>query len=306
MRARHAITRFLPAWIVAAIAAGLLTGDVGLSWLTTPVLVVMVGSICLTLPLRSFRSVRPMLLALLVVLHAAMGLVAYAAAWLAGLSAEATAGFVILGSMVPELVSPTMTKVADGDLVLSSTLLVVAGVLSLGLAPAYVAWLVDPSVRVALAPLAFEILVAVVLPMLAAVALRSWKPRLVARGDAAYPEVSAAMVVLVMFLVAAENAEFLLGRLDLLPAMLAAAVLLNAVGYAVGWVAAVRSGRDAARAGFFGLGTRDFAVAGAIALATGLPPEAALAALVFGGVEMVTAALAAGYFGRASNAASQA
>jgi BASS family bile acid:Na+ symporter len=60
-----------------------------------------------------------------------------------GLSPELTIGFVILGAVTAELVTPVMTELADGNTALSTTALVVIGVESVGFIP----WWLSSSVE---------------------------------------------------------------------------------------------------------------------------------------------------------------
>lgn len=70
----------------------------------------------------------------------------------------------------------------------------------------------------------------------------------------------------------------------------AGAVALNALGYGLGYLLAARAVRPARVASILSVGTRDFAVAAALAVAAGLPPVASLPAVAFGVVEMTSSA----------------
>lgn len=102
----------------------------------------MIGSISLTLSVEQFRQIDHRTLALVLVGHVLMPFLAFAIARVLGLSPALTIGFVVLGAVTPELVTPVMTELAGGDTALSTTALVVIGVGSVGFIPAVVAALV--------------------------------------------------------------------------------------------------------------------------------------------------------------------
>lgn len=293
MRAADTVTDLLALWVLSAVAVGLALPDplTVLRPLTLPVLAVMVGAMGLTLSVEAFREVRPAALARILALHLAVVLVAYAAARLVGLGPAATLGFVVLGAVTPELTSPVMTHLAGGDTALATAVLVVAGLASVVTVPGWSALLVGAAVPF-FDPLAMlaPLLLAVVVPVGLALAVRHRFPRAVARHERTYPAVSALMVVVVMALVAAANADVVLGAPAALGPVVAAALALLAAGLALGWVGSRGLGPGERRASLMSVGMRDFAVAAGVVLAAGLPAEAALPAVVFGVAEMVAAA----------------
>jgi BASS family bile acid:Na+ symporter len=297
MRAAKLVTDYLLAWILLAVAVGLAVPEVAaITRFSTPILAVMIGSISLTLSVAQFRAIRPRSLGLILVGHVAMPFVAFALARSLGLGPAVTAGFVVLGAVTPELVTPVMTELAGGETALSTTALVAIGVGSVAFVPAVVAALVGSGVAVDGTRIVVQLLVAVVIPMVVAVAARASQPAVVARYDDYYPAVSALMVVLIIGGVTAANAGVVrAGGLRLL-AVGAAAVALNLVGYALGWVASTGQQRGDRIASTLSVGMRDFAVAAALVIAAGLPALASLPAVLFGVVEMLTSAGLARYF----------
>lgn len=292
MRAADLVTDGLALWVLLAVAAGLaLPGPLGLLRpLVLPVLAVMIGAMGLTLSIDAFRRVRAPALARLLGLHLAVVLLAYGAARLLALGPAATLGFVVLGAVTPELTSPVMTHLARGDTALATTVLVLAGLASVATVPGWSALLVGEAVPFDPLAMLSPLLLAVVLPVLAALALRHRFPDPVRRHEDAYPAVSALMVVVVMALVAAANADVVLAAPAGLLPVLAAALVLLVAGFALGWSGAAGLDPAERRASLMSVGMRDFAVAAGVVLAAGLPAEAALPAVLFGVIEMVAAA----------------
>lgn len=284
-----AVEDHLLVWVLAAVALGVAAPRLAVLTRASPViLAVMVGSVSLTLPLARFRAVDRGGLTLALAGHAAMPFVAFGVARGLGLSPPLTAGFVLLGAVTPELVTPVMTELAGGDTALASAVLVLAGVGSLGYVPWVVGLLVG-AVEVDAWRVAEGLALAVVAPMVVAVAVRTRYPAL-GQYDETFTAVSALMVVLVIGGVAAANADLLRADPALLTPVLVAALALNLAGYSLGWAATAGRTRDTRIAGVLSVGMRDFAVAAALVVSAGFPPVAALPAVVFGVVEMASSA----------------
>ena len=278
-------------WVLGAVAVGALCPPISvITRLSTPVLAVMIGGVSLTLSPTAFRRVDPRALVRLLLGHAAMPVVALAVARTLGLSPALTAGFVVLGAVTPELVTPVMTELAGGDTALATTALVATGVGSLAFVPLATSALLGADLRVPTRPIATQLLVAVVAPMALAVGLRARFPDRVGRYDDYYPAVSASMVVLIIGGVTASNAALLRSNADLLLRVGVGAAALNAVGYGLGRAGARGEPSSVRTAATLSVGMRDFAVAAALVVAAELPAVAALPAVAFGVVEMTTSA----------------
>ncbi|MFB6136524.1 MAG: bile acid:sodium symporter family protein [Halobacteriaceae archaeon] len=296
--ATDAVEDYLLLWVLLSVGLGLAVPEIAVvTRASTVLLAVMIGSVSLTLSVDQFRRIDGRTLGPILAGHAAMPFLAYGVARGLGASPELTAGFVVLGAVTPELVTPVMTELAGGDTALSTAVLVLAGVGSVGFLPGVVALLVG-GVDVPTAPIVEQLLVAVVAPMLAAVLARAWYPERVRRYDAYYPSVSALMVVVVIGGVTAANAAVVRSNGRLLASVALGAVTLNALGYGVGLLVGSRGHRRARIASVLSVGMRDFAVAAALVVATGLPTTASLPAVAFGVVEMVSSAGLARWFAR--------
>ena len=279
-------------WVLLSVALGVAFPDLAaVAAFSTPILAVMVGSVSLTLSASAFAAVDRSALGRVLLGHAAMPAVAFGVSRGLGLPPGPTAGFVLLGAVTPELVTPTMTALADGDAALASTALVVIGAGSTVFTPFAVTLLLGSGVQVDGWRIAESLAVAVVAPMAVAVGARTrWDAR-VGRYEDYYATVSAIMVVLIIGGVTAANASLIRSETDLLVVVGAGALGLNLAGYALGWVGTRSADGPARVAGTLSVGMRDFAVAAALVTAAGVPASASLPAVVFGIVEMATSAL---------------
>jgi len=292
------IEDYLLVWILLSVGLGIAVPEIAVvTRASTLILAVMIGSISLTLSVEQFRQIRTRTLGLVLVGHVTMPFLAFGVARGLGLSPALTVGFVVLGVVTPELVTPVMTELAGGDTALSTTALVVIGVGSVGFIPAVVALLVG-GIAVPTMPIIEQLIVAVVAPMLVAVGVRAWQPVRVGAYDAYYPAISAVMVVLIIGGVTAANAAIIRSNVSLLAGVGAGVVILNALGYGLGFVISRRGARPTRIASVLSIGMRDFAVAAALIIAAGLPTIASLPAVAFGVVEMATSAGLAKWYRR--------
>ena len=121
------IEDYLLLWILLSVGLGIALPQLAVvTRASTLILAVMIGDISLTLSVEQFRGIDTRTLGF------ARGF---------GLSPELMVGFVVLGAVTPELVTPVMTDLAGGDPALSTTALVVIGVGSVGFIPLVVALL---------------------------------------------------------------------------------------------------------------------------------------------------------------------
>ena len=292
------IEDYLLLWILLSVELGIALPQLAVvTRASTLILAVMIGSISLTLSVEQFRGIDARALGLVIAGHVTMPFLAFGVARGFGLSPELTVGFVVLGAVTPELVTPVMTELAGGDTALSTTALVVIGIGSVGFIPLVVARLAG-GIDVPTVPIVEQLVVAVVVPMLVSVGARASWPDSVGRYDGYYPAVSAVMVILIIGGVTAANADIIRSNLSLLAGVGAGVVTLNGLGYVVGFLLGRREPRPMRIASILSVRMRDFAVAAALVIAAGLPTIASLPAVAFGVVEMATSAGLAKWFSR--------
>ncbi|WP_209309538.1 bile acid:sodium symporter family protein [Haloarcula amylovorans] len=288
---------YLLLWVLLSVAVGLGVPSVAvLTPLSTPILAVMIGAVSLTLAPDRFRQIRGRALVVILVVQTGMPLLAFTIARLLTLNPALTAGFVVLGAVTPELVTPTMTELSGGDTALSTVVLVVVGLGTLVLVPGVVTVLLGESVPVEPGLIVEQLLLAVVIPMTLAVAARYRWPARIGQYDEFYPSVSGLMVILIIGIVAAANASLIRDGGNILVLVAAGAVVLNGSGYVVGWLVSWQFPRDERIAATLSIGMRDFAVAATLLVGAGFPTAATLPAVVFGIIEMTTSAGLAKWF----------
>ena len=174
-RVASLIDEYLLGWVLISVVVGLLIPSLGtLTVLSTPILAVMIGSISLTLTVDQFRQMRGTALLTIIVLQASMPFAAFGLSQLLSLSPALTAGFVVLGAVTPELVTPVMTELSSGDTALAAAALVLIGVGTVGFIPVVVALLLAGTVNVDQVAIITELACAVVLPMLLGIGVR-WR-----------------------------------------------------------------------------------------------------------------------------------
>ncbi|MFB6104513.1 MAG: bile acid:sodium symporter family protein [Halobacteriaceae archaeon] len=176
MKVTDFIEEYLLVWILLSVGVGIAVPGVAvLTQASTLILAVMIGSISLTLTVSQFRQIDGRTLALVVVGHMTMPFLAVVIARALGLSPALTVGFVILGAVTPELVTPVMTELTGGETAVSTSALVVIDIGSVVFIPAVVTLLVGRG-DVPTMPIVEQLGVAVVAPMVLAVALRARYP----------------------------------------------------------------------------------------------------------------------------------
>ena len=292
---------YLPLWVLLSVGVGLTVPSVAvLTPLSTPILAVMIGAVSLTLAPERFRHLRGRTVLAVLVVQTAMPLFAFATARLLGLSPALTAGFVVLGAVTPELVTPTMTELGGGDTALATVVLVAVGLGTLVVVPGAVTLLVGASVAVDPLVVVEQLTLAVIAPMGLAVGARYRWPDRIGRYDGIYPSVSGLMVILVIGIVTAANASLVRSGGTVLALVTVGAVVLNCTGYAFGWLVGWNFTRGERIAATLSVGMRDFAVAAALLVGAGFPTAATLPAVVFGIVELATSAGLAKWFGRST------
>ncbi|ADQ69285.1 Na+-dependent transporter [Halogeometricum borinquense DSM 11551] len=293
------VDEYLLIWVLLSVGVGLAVPSVAvLTPLSTPILAVMIGAVSLTLAPERFRQLRSPVLLTILVVQTGMPLLAFAIARTFGLSPALTAGFVVLGAVTPELVTPTMTELSGGDTALATVILVVVGLGTLVFVPGVVTVLLGASVSVDPLLIVEQLLLAVVLPMSLAVGVRyRWSDR-IGQYDDLYPSVSGLMVILIIGIVAAANASLVRNGGAVLRLVTLGAVVLNCTGYATGWLVGWNFTREERIAATLSVGMRDFAVAAALLVGAGFPTAATLPAVVFGIIEMTTSAGLAKWFSR--------
>jgi BASS family bile acid:Na+ symporter len=169
----------------------------------------------------------------------------FAAAWLSGLPPALAIGFIIVACAPGAMASNVIVYLAGGAVAYSIALTTVATFLSPLLTPALVKWLGSVYLTIPFLPMMQTILLTVLLPLLLGLALRRLLQ--VQRGtldvaEQIAPAVASLAIVLICSYAVAANQE----RLAHVGSTLVAVVIIvNALGYLLGWQAARLFGFDA-------------------------------------------------------------
>ena len=234
--ARVAVTLF-PVLILAGAAVAFATPDTftPLGSVINPLLGVIMFGMGLTLTLPDFRLVatRPLPVLLGVVAqYAVMPLLGFAISYALQLPAELAAGVILVGCAPGGTSSNVVTYLAKGDTALSVAMTSVSTLLAPLLTPLLTLWLAGQYLPVDGLGMATSILQIVLLPVAAGVVVRLLLPRLVDRALPVLPWVSVVAITLVVVAVVSGSADSIL---DAGLLVLAAVILHNGLGYALGY-----------------------------------------------------------------------
>jgi BASS family bile acid:Na+ symporter len=249
----------------------------------------------MTLTLADFRRVAlmPQAVAIGIVCQfGIMPLTGFACGQLVGLPPEVATGLVLVGSCPGGVTSNVIAYLARANVALSVTMTACSTVISPLATPAFMSLLADRSVPLDAAGMLLSIVRMILMPVAAGLAVNTLARPLARRCAAVLPAVAMTSICLIIAITVA------LARDDLAacgPALVAAAVCHNAVGFALGYgtARAARLGVGDARTVAIEVGIQNGGMATGIALDVLKSPAAALPAAVFGPWSALAAALLA-------------
>lgn len=173
-----------------------------------------------------------------------MPLLGFAAASLAvsqGVSPMLALGFIIVGAAPGAMASNVITYLAGGAVAFSIAMTMVATVLSPLLTPLLVEWLGKAFMHIPFWPMMRTILLTVALPLALGMVLRRHLGKHLAAAERIAPGMAALAIILICsYAVAANHARIA----DTPLLVVALVVLLNALGYVLGWLAGSLFGFD--------------------------------------------------------------
>ena len=220
------------------------------------------------------------------------------AGWLTGRlffgSGNLAAGQTLLGTLPTDVSAPLLVLLAKGNVALAAVLNAVNTALSPFIVPFLFLALTGIELQAPVAAVVMELVLVVLVPTLAGVFLRTRFRRRVARYDAVYPSAGSVLYLLLLLAVVGPNAETILGYGWYAIVIGLAALSLNLVGYAVGSAARVfTSDRGELIAYLFTTSKKEFSIAAAFVVSSGLPSEVAVPAAFFAVIQMITSPIAA-------------
>ncbi|PFG39286.1 BASS family bile acid:Na+ symporter [Georgenia soli] len=200
-----------------------------------PLLGVIMFGMGLTLTLPDFRLVvtRPVPVLLGVVAqYSIMPLLGLGVSWVLQLPPELAAGVILVGCAPGGTASNVVTYLAKGDTALSVTMTSVSTLLAPLLTPVLTLWLAGQYMPVDGVGMAKSILQIVLVPVALGLVVRALLPRVVTRALPVLPWISVIAITLVVVAVVSRSADKIV-EAGLL--VLAAVVLHNCLGYAIGY-----------------------------------------------------------------------
>lgn len=282
--------------ILAVLTPGIFTG---LTPLVNPLLGVIMFGMGLTLTPVDFALVGrhpvPVLIGV-VAQFGLMPLLGWAVSLALGLPPALAAGVILVGCCPGGTSSNVVSYLARGDVALSVAMTSVSTVLAPVLTPLLTLWLAGQYMPVDARAIGGTILQIVLVPVLLGLAVRYFAPGLVTRVLPALPWVSVAAITVVVVAVVSGSAGIIFSA-GLL--VLAAVILHNALGYALGYGAArlFRLPVSARRTTAVEVGMQNSGLAAGLAR-TYLTPEAALPGAIFSVWHNVSGAALAAYWRR--------
>ncbi len=305
--ARVAVTLF-PLLILAggAIALATPTSFTGLAPWINPLLGVIMFGMGLTLTAPDFAVIakRPVPVVIGVVAqYAIMPLLGWLIAAMLGLPPALAAGVILVGCCPGGTASNVVSYLARGDVALSVSMTTVSTLLAPLFTPLLALWLAGQYMPVDAGSMAWSIVQIVLFPVLLGLVIRTFLPGLVTKALPALPWVSVVAITIVVVAVVAGSAKaiFSAGLL-----VLAAVILHNGLGYALGYTAArlFRLPIPSRRTTAVEVGMQNSGLAAGLARQY-LTPEAALPGAIFSVWHNVSGAVLAAYWRRRSTPAAR-
>jgi BASS family bile acid:Na+ symporter len=284
---------------VASAALGLLVPDVGvvLEGGISPLLAALMLVISLTFDAQAVKLVfaKPsrQLLALVLV-YGPMSIAGLLTGRLFFGSGSLAAGQTLVGTLPTDVSAPLLVLLAKGNVALAAVLNAVNTALSPFIVPFLFLLLTGIELQVPVGSVVLELVLTVLVPTVVGVFLRTRFSAEVSRFDGVYPALGSILYLLLLLAVVGPNAGTILGYGWYALVIAAAALCLNLTGYLVGWTARLfTDDREELIAFLFTVSKKEFSIAAAFVVASGLPSEMAVPAAFFAVIQMITSPIAA-------------
>lgn len=228
--------------------------------------------------------------------YSIMPILGFVAAWLSQLPPELALGFIIVACAPGAMASNVIVYLAGGAVAYSIALTTVATFLSPLLTPALVKVLGQAFLEIPFWPMMWTILKTVLIPLLLGMSFRHLLGKRLEAAKAMAPAVaSLAIIIICSYAVAANQARLASVGLSVLTVV----IIVNALGYLLGWQAARLYGFDARHKLTLSIeiGMQNAGLGVALALKH-FSPETALPGALFAVWCILTSAGAAAYFRR--------
>nr|WP_285292844.1 bile acid:sodium symporter [Aureimonas altamirensis] len=233
------------------------------------------------------------------------------AGWLTGRlffgTGNLAAGQTLVGTLPTDVSAPLLVLLAKGNVALAAVLNAVNTALSPFIVPFLFLALTGIELQVPVGAVVLELVLVVLIPTIAGVFLRTRFPQTIGRCDAVYPSLGSVLYLLLLVAVIGPNAETILGYGWYAVVIALAALTLNLTGYALALVARVfTADRGELIAYLFTTSKKEFSIAAAFVVSSGLPTEIAVPAAFFAVIQMITSPVAAKFLAARSDITNEA
>jgi bile acid:Na+ symporter, BASS family len=202
-------------------------------------------------------------------------------------------GQALVGALPTDVSAPLLVLLGRGNVALAAVLNAVNTALAPFVVPPLLLLLTGVRFEVPLAELMLELALIILVPLAAGVFLRSRFPRAVSGLDPLYSFSSSLTYLLLLLAVVGPNAGTIVDYGLYALVILAAQLALNLTGYALGSSTRfLTDSRETQIAFLFTVSKKEFSIAAAVVVASGLPEEVLIPAVIFAVVQMLTSPLA--------------
>lgn len=285
--------------VLATVAIGLLAPALGqsLSGAVTPLLALLMLAVSLTFDVTTLKTVlrRPGLQLLATVLvYVPMSLIALALATVVFGSGPLWLGVVLLGTLPTDVSSPLLVWIARGNVALATVFNTVNTALAPVLVPMLFVTYTGVELDVPVGTLVLELVLTVMVPTMAGVAIRTWQPRRTERIEPVLSAIASLSYLALLLAVIGPNVSAIIAAPATMLLLAAVGLGLNLAGYALAAATRplMRERRDRI-AMLFTVSKKEFSIAALVVFSSGLAADVALPAAVYAVVQMITSPVVA-------------
>lgn len=299
------ITQLFPLWAVLLSLYAYFSPNtfVDLKSEIVPLLTVVMLTMGLTLRPSDFLNVvsnKKAIVVGLVLQFSVMPLAAIAISLVLGFDPMLTVGMVLVGSVAGGTASNVICYLAKGDVALSITMTSISTLFGVLLTPLLVEVLAGQSVEVPALSMLLSLVKIVLVPVVVGVLMNVFFHRVTKRLEYILPLVSMSVIVLIIAVIVALNAEQLT---QIGPIVALAVILHNSIGLASGyWICRALGFQErTSRTVAFEVGLQNSGLAAALAMKF-FTPSAAVASTIFSIWHNLSGSLLASYWAKRSSA----
>ena len=220
------------------------------------------------------------------------------AGWLTGRlffgSGHLATGQTLLGTLPTDISAPLLVLLARGNVALAAVLNAINTLLAPFIVPFLFLLLTGVELSAPVDSIILELILIVVLPTIAGVYFRTRFPTQIMRYDHSYAALGSVVYLCLLLAVVGPNAETIINYGWYAIVITLAALSLNLIGYALAYTTKFFiSDREELITYFFIVSKKEFSIAAAFVVASGLPREIAVPAAFFAVIQMITSPIAA-------------